>query len=99
MGVRTNPMWWRWHLSTHTVIVGAGPSLITRRSLDGTPYKYPLPLGQYIDMFGTVIRLNDFRVSDPLTELHVGSRTARVRIQNGTLGRMFLSPLILFLAL
>ena len=42
MAHRTNPLWWRWYLADKTVVVGAGPSLVTRARLD-TVMKVPAP--------------------------------------------------------
>ena len=44
-------LWWSEYLADKAVVVGSGPSLHA-------------PLGQYIDLFGQVLRVNNFAIND-----------------------------------
>lgn len=48
----TERIWWGEYLADKTIVVGSGPSVHS-------------PLGSYIDLFGEVLRLNDFAIGVP----------------------------------
>jgi len=67
--VQVEKYWWRAYLSDKTLVLGSGPSLLEHR------------LGPYINMFRSVVRINNFDLGDAD---HVGNRTTHAVVHMAT---------------